>query len=352
MFWTYPTTSPAHFSNLGVSLIFRLGLTGIARCRTSNIMTTTNCCAQCGVAGCASLKTCKSCMEAKYCDATCQRNHWPMHKQDCKLRAAELRDEALFKDPPAKEDCPICFLPMPGKILSCVTLPPATISSVPINYFADAHQELANLTTETYYSCCGKSICGGCVHSFHESGNLKCPFCNADRNKTVEEQVEDNMKRVEANDPPSICLLAYCCYKGLNGVQQDHVKAKELYVRAADLGFNKAHYHLGMLYHEGGNLKKARFHFEAAAMLGDELARNNLGSIEFESGNMERAVTHWTIGASGGDYLAMHKLKICFGKDYVSRVSIDSTLAAYNSSCAEMRSEARDSYIRFNLETM
>jgi radical SAM protein with 4Fe4S-binding SPASM domain len=49
---------------------------------------------------------CKSCMQAKYCDAECQKKHWATHKADCKRRAAELRDEALFKDPPPKEDCP------------------------------------------------------------------------------------------------------------------------------------------------------------------------------------------------------------------------------------------------------
>jgi TPR repeat protein len=99
-------------------------------------------------------------------------------------------------------------------------------------------------------------------------------------------------------------------------------------------------------------MKKAMFHYEAAAMLGNELARNNLGCIEFESGTVERAVKHCIIAASGGEYLAMNKLRICFGKGDVSRESMDTTLAAYNTSCAEMRSEARDTYIRFNLETM
>jgi hypothetical protein len=42
--------------------------------------------------------------------------YWPKHKKLCKQRAAELHDEALFKEPPPKEDCPICFLPMPGKL--------------------------------------------------------------------------------------------------------------------------------------------------------------------------------------------------------------------------------------------
>jgi hypothetical protein len=57
-----------------------------------------------------------------------QRNHWTKHKKDCKLRAAELCDESLFKDPPPKEDCPICFLP---GLICCVSLQSATISSCP-----------------------------------------------------------------------------------------------------------------------------------------------------------------------------------------------------------------------------
>jgi hypothetical protein len=40
-------------------------------------------------------------------------------------------------------------------------------------------------------------------------------------------------------------------------------------------------------------------------------------------------------------------LTALYKKGYVSRESIDSTLIAYNNSCAEMRSEARDAYIRF-----
>jgi hypothetical protein len=73
-----------------------------------------------------------------------------MHKAACKERAAELRDEALFTDPPPKEDCPICFLPMPKKMVCCASLPSATISSVPIYDFADAHKELADKIVESY----------------------------------------------------------------------------------------------------------------------------------------------------------------------------------------------------------
>ena len=67
-------------------------------------MMSTNSCSECGEEGGASLKVCKSCMAVRYCNAACQHKHWQTHKTACKVRAAELRDEALFKDPPPKED--------------------------------------------------------------------------------------------------------------------------------------------------------------------------------------------------------------------------------------------------------
>ena len=316
-----------------------------------------SCCAECGKEeeGGVSLKMCKSCMSVKYCNAECQHKHWPTHKIECKLRAAELRDEALFKDPPSKEDCSICFLPMPGRLICCVSLPPATLLSVsvPIYDFAKANEELATEGTDGYYPCCGKNICRGCVYSFGQSGNGdKCPFCNSDRaGKTVEEDVEDNMKRAEANDADSIWLMAGYYYRGLGGLQQDHTKAMELYNRAAELGCSKANLTLADVFREEGNMKKAKLYYEAAAMAGYEVARSNLGGMEANAGNMDRAVRHWTIAASSGHYFAMHHLRRAFEHGIVSRESINSTLAAYNNSCAEFRSEARDACIQSMLET-
>jgi TPR repeat protein len=154
------------------------------------------------------------------------------------------------------------------------------------------------------------------------------------------------MKRVEANDAASIYFLANDYRHGTNSLQQDHAKAMELYVRAANLGYKKAQNNLGGIYHDGGNLKKAKFHYEAAAMAGHKGSRFNLGILEAQSRNIERAVKHLTIAASAGHYTAMNHLRINFEKGCVSRELIDSTLTAYNNSCAEMRSEARDAYIR------
>jgi tetratricopeptide (TPR) repeat protein len=308
----------------------------------------THCCAECGIAGGASLKVCKSCMSVKYCNAACQRNHWATHKKICKQRAAELHDEALFKDPPAKEDCPICFLPMPEKLVCCKSLPPATIMSVPIFDFAQANEELASKATKEYYSCCGKSICGGCIHSFVKSGNIgKCPFCNSERmGKTNEEHIEELMKRVEANDAGAIFMLGNHYYHGIVGLQQDQERAIDLWKQAAELGSSKAHYELGCSYDEGGDLKKAKFHYEAAAMAGHDAARYNIGCMEYKLGNKERAVKHWTIAASAGNDQAINNLIFAFNQGLINRDTIDSTLTAYNKSCTEMRSDARDGAIR------
>jgi TPR repeat protein len=164
--------------------------------------------------------------------------------------------------------------------------------------------------------------------------------------KTDEEEVEELMKRVEANDAGAICILANHYHKGERGLVQDPTKAMELWTQAAKLGSSEAQYNLGTFYNQGGDSKKAKFHYEAAAMAGDEVARNNLGTMEARSGNMERAVKHWMIAASAGEYNSMYNLIIAFKQGLVNRETIDSTLAAYNNSCAEMRSEARDACIQ------
>ena len=310
----------------------------------------THCCADCGsVAGEGlTLKACKACMLVKYCNAECQRKHWSTHKKECKQRAAELRDEALFKDPPPKEECPICFLPMPTNLIACMSLPEATLLSVPIYDFAIENMELASNHIEDYYHCCGKFICRGCIYSLaNSSSDEKCPFCNSDRaGKTEEEHVTEILKRVEAKDAGAIMVLADWYQFGIGGLQQDHAKAMGLWTRAAELGFTKAHFRIGETYRLGGDMKKAKLHHEAAAMAGHEMSRYNIGTMEAQSGNMDRAMKHWTIAASAGNFGGMHEMLCSFEEGVVSRESIDSILAAYNNSCAEMRSKARDSYIR------
>ena len=61
----------------------------------------TTVCASCGIAEIddVKLKECDDCDLARYCGDECQKNHETEHKEECKKRAAELRDELLFKQP-------------------------------------------------------------------------------------------------------------------------------------------------------------------------------------------------------------------------------------------------------------
>jgi TPR repeat protein len=167
--------------------------------------------------------------------------------------------------------------------------------------------------------------------------------------KTDEDRVEELMNRVEVNDAGAIYMLAQHYCNGELGFHQDQAKAIELFTRAAEFGSSKAQYFLGNICDGKGDLKKAKFYWEAAAMAGDEAARNNLGTMEVKLGNGERAVKHFKIAASAGNYAAMHNLLGAFNLGLVSRNAMDSTLTAYNNSCAEMRSKARDAFIRFKM---
>jgi TPR repeat protein len=154
------------------------------------------------------------------------------------------------------------------------------------------------------------------------------------------------MRRVEANDAEAMYVLGGHFQEGQFRLQQNEERAMELWKQAAKLGSSKAHYELGVYYNEGGDSKKAKIHYEAAAMAGHEVARYNLGCMDFHSGNDLRGLKHWTIAASAGHHTAMHSMQMEFEKGLVSRDAIDSTLTAYNTSCMEMRSEARDACIQ------
>ena len=133
-------------------------------------------CANCGKGeeNSGDLKVCAACKMVKYCNRECQLAHHPEHKQECKKRAAELHDVKLFKQPPQRDECPICFLPPPP-------VPGGMRNSV----------------------CCGQSICGGCVYQFLTTSGLKmlCAYCRSPLGKSLEEMAEYRKKRMEANDP-------------------------------------------------------------------------------------------------------------------------------------------------------
>jgi hypothetical protein len=122
---------------------------------------------------------------------------------------------------------------MPNQLIACISLPPVTVTSVPISDYAEANDMLAKLDTEAYFPCCGKFVCGGCVQSFGESRIINCPHCKTQgTNKTDEEAVEELKKRFEANDASAILALGNSYHNGLLGLQHDREKAIELWKQA------------------------------------------------------------------------------------------------------------------------
>eukprot|EP00984_Skeletonema_dohrnii_P028892 scaffold19089_cov156-Skeletonema_dohrnii-CCMP3373.AAC.5 len=115
------------------------------------------CCASCGIAEVDNIKLmeCDDCDLVRYCSDKCQQDHLPRHEENCKERAAELRDEILFRQPESSYlgDCPICCLPLSLDVQRAML-----------------------------HTCCSKWICDGCAYANQlreREARLQntCPFC-------------------------------------------------------------------------------------------------------------------------------------------------------------------------------
>ena len=182
---------------------------------TSNMASTntnTTSCASCGKEG-GNLNTCNKCNMVKYCNAACKKKHKSKHKKQCKKQVAKLHDEAVFKEPPPPEECPICLLPLP-----------------------------LNPRESMFQSCCGKLICFGCIYAMEKEargrgkrGPLYCAFCRA-LPPTSEATFDSQSRKLMETDHAYAFYYVAGLYKNGEGVPQDMAKANELYLKAGELG--------------------------------------------------------------------------------------------------------------------
>ena len=279
-------------------------------------------CANCGKGeeSSGNLKACTACKMVKYCNRDCQITHRPQHKKECKKRAAELHAEQLLKEPPPREECPICMLPPPL---------------------------YENRTGMTFHSCCGKDICNGCEFAMDESGAKDlCPFCRTPYAKSDEEEVNRVKKLMEKGNANANYQLGGYYAQGSMGLPQNYAKANELYLRAGELGFAGAYFNLGHSYYNGRGVevdkKKAMHYYELAAMGGSVNARHNLGVMEGHAGNYQRAYKHLVLAAKAGYTNALDKVKDGYMGGIVTKDEYANTLREYQTSQDEMKSDARD----------
>ena len=207
--------------------------------------------AGCACAGCGKVgddhKICSSCKSAKYCSRACQLKSWSSHKEECKKRSAELQEEALFKPPPPQPDCAICMLPLPIDIRQC-----------------------------QYQVCCSSYLCTGCIQAHWMTqmtkDDLDCPFCREIVTNDTVEYIKRLEKRAAVNDAEAIQFLAGIYNDGRKGLEQDHAKAAQLWMKAAKLGSRLANCQIAACYRDGRGVKrneaKEKHHHELAAIAG------------------------------------------------------------------------------------
>ena len=290
------------------------------------------CCASCGIAGGddVKLKDCTACHLVKYCGVECQRDHRPKHKRVCKRRAAELRDELLFKQPEGSHlgDCPICCLP------HSLTEKPSVSS------------------------CCSKRICCGCVYANlkrEKEGGLehKCLFCRSEL--SLSEAKRKFTRRADANDPVALYEVGGRHYR-----EGDYVSAFECFAKAVEFGNDAgSHYHLSLMYRFGQgvekNEKKELYRLEQAAIGGDTDARHNLGCVENDRGWLDRAMKHWVIAANMGNDDSLEALKKFYREGLVSKNTLASALRAYQAAIDATKSPQREEaemHIAMNMSRM
>ena len=283
-------------------------------------------CASCGTAGSDDnkLKKCTACHLVRYCGVKCQKDHRPKHKKECKKRAAELRDEILFKLPESSYlgDCPICCLPLPIDGGKCV-----------------------------FMTCCSKFVCDGCDHANAKreyEGRLqpKCLFCRKAAPSTEEEKNEQLMKRIEVND-----ALAMCHMGQRKGDEGDYKSAFEYFTNAAALGDVMAHYQLSVLYREGLGVEKdgerERHHLTEAAIGGNPLARHNLGQMELGNGRYDRAAKHHIIASKLGVDHSLECVKKLYKAGLVNKEDFAAALRGHKAAVDETKSRHREDATKF-----
>ena len=274
----------------------------------------------CGVAEIddTKLMECDDCDLVQYCSDECRENNKSQHEEECRKRAAELRDELLFKQPESTHlgDCPICSLPMPHD--------PAKSESV---------------------LCCGQMICFGChCANMKREAEMRlqhsCPFCRKLKPETVEGLMKQMMKRVKANDPNAIFQQGLEKYD-----KEDYIAAFEYWTKAAELGDAHSHFKLSMMYDEGDGVDKDEekyvHHLKEAAIAGHPDARYNLGCEEWRVGNKERAVKHFIIAATLGEDDSLKALMEGFKHGFVAKDVLAAALRSHKAAVDAMKSPNR-----------
>lgn len=246
------------------------------------------------------------------------------------MRAAELHEEALFKQPPIRDECPICILRLPG-----------------MN------------TGIKYQACCGKIICKGCIHAVRankvgENRLAKlCPFCRAPEYTSQKEEHERLRKRLAVGDVNAMCAQGSYYDVGCCGFPKKRKKALELFHKAGEMGSAMAYNNIGYAYMHGESglkvdLEKSMHYYELAAMRGGVQARYNLGCFAAKDKKWGVAIKHFTMAVSLGEDESLNKIRQLFKVGVATKDDYAKALQARQEYLDDIRSHQRDEAAAFN----
>jgi hypothetical protein len=189
-------------------------------------------CAHCKKVGeLDTMKRCGRCRRVCYCSVECQKLHWKGggHKKVCGIGGGSGTSNGGAGasggvDAPLEHPCPICL-------------------------DTEDDGEESGMC-----SSCGQLCCGSCNTSIGEHGVTKCPTCRASFSISETEKVRRLRQLLARPDGRHTRVAQYniaVCYKQGVGVVQDSAEAMRWYRLAADRGYAKAQYSLGVLYETG-----------------------------------------------------------------------------------------------------
>ena len=250
---------------------------------------------------------------------------------------AEREDPLLNWTPPAREECPICLLPLPF----------------------DEDQLF-------YKGCCGKTICGGCFHdqvlvdvkdgkprSFEDSSVYICPFCRSEDDDV--DVLDRDMKQAKAGHHSTFFHVGRHYFFGQMGLPQDKGEGIKWWRRAAEVGVSIAIFSLGICYEEGDgveqNLDRALEYCQKAAELGNIDAFVAVGRLCIQKGEMDEAVLNLRKAVICGlsDIDQFNGLRACYRGEYITKEEYAFTLRENQKATDEMKSESREKVKKLSL---
>ena len=236
-----------------------------------------------------------------------------------------------YPKPPPRQQCPLCTHP----------LPLATNDSM-------------------YMTCCGKTICLGCLVQSHKWAaktgmEYTCAFCRQPDPVGKTEEEADALwnarlfKRVnEFKDPKATYCLALAYLDG-DRIPKNQAKGLELLHDAADLGSPQAGTCLSSVYREGypgsdicADPVKSREYLEKAAYIGgDDRAWHNLGIVYSQEGDSDKGKYHFCMAASYGNEESTSIVKKAFAIGEIEEEDYNETMRACRRAQKELTNEAR-----------